>query len=69
MTTKIKCAAMENKYWLLGIHRTIIAEGKDTCSQYDFIERFEADDKDEYRLVIYPISVIFRPCSFADFCR
>ena len=38
MITKIKYTAMENEYWLLDIHRTIIAEGKDTCDQYDFIE-------------------------------
>jgi len=42
MITKIKYTAMENQYWLLGIHRTIIAEGKDTCGQYDFIEAIGA---------------------------
>jgi mannose-6-phosphate isomerase-like protein (cupin superfamily) len=29
---------MENNFWLLGIHRNIIADGDDTDGQYDFIE-------------------------------
>ncbi|MEN0055352.1 MAG: cupin domain-containing protein [Mucilaginibacter sp.] len=29
---------MENNFWLLGIHRNIIADCNDTNGQYDFIE-------------------------------
>jgi len=29
---------MKNNFWLLGVHRNIIADGDDTAGQYDFIE-------------------------------
>ncbi len=29
---------MENTFWLLGIHRKIVADGSDTANQYDLIE-------------------------------